>query len=61
MDDHDRRTRAIAPPDVEDVERGAGNLDLLALGGKGALQEKNTGLRDQRQNSERCHDNDRTH
>ena len=61
MDDHDRRPGAIAPPDVEDVERGADHLDLLALGGIAALQEKDTGLRDQRQNSQCCHDNYRTH
>jgi hypothetical protein len=61
MDDQDRRTRAVARPDVEDVERGAGNLDLLALGGIGALQDKDPGLRDQRQNSQCRHDNYRTH
>jgi hypothetical protein len=45
MDDHDRRTAAIVRPDVENVERGAGNLDLLALGGIAALQDSDTGLR----------------
>ncbi len=61
MDHHDRRSDRIAPPDVENVERGAGDLDRPALGGMGALQDKDTGPRDQRQNDQRRHGNYRNH
>ncbi len=57
MDHHDWRTGGIARPDIDDVECCAGDLDHLALRGIGALQGKDTGLRDQRQDRERRHDN----
>ena len=61
MDHHDRRAGGIARPDIEDVEACAGNLDHPALRRIGALQDKDTGLRDQRQNRQRRHDNDGYH
>jgi hypothetical protein len=58
MDHHDRRTGRIARPDIEDVQAGAGNLDHPALRGIGALQDEDTGPRDQRQDRQRRHDED---
>ena len=57
MQHHDRRTGRIARADIDDVERRAGDLDHPALRGIGALHGKNTGLRDQRQDRQRRHDN----
>ncbi len=57
MDHHDGRTGGIAWPDIDDMERRAGDLDQLALRRIGALQEKHAGLRDQRQHHQRRHDN----
>lgn len=45
-------------PDVENVEPAAGDLDHPALGGIEALQDKDTGLRDQRQDRQRRHEDD---
>jgi hypothetical protein len=61
MDNHDRWADRIARPDVEDIEGGATDFDLLTLGRIGALQDKDTGLRDERQNSQRRHDGYRYH
>ena len=58
MDHHDGRTGGIARPDVDDIECRAGDLDHLASRRIGALQGKNTGLRDQGQDCQRRHDND---
>ncbi len=58
MDHHNGRTGGIARPDVDDVERCAGDLDHPASCGIGVLQGKNTGLRDQGQDCQRRRDND---
>ena len=58
MDQHDSRTGRVARPDIDDVERRAGHLDHLALRGIDALQGQDTGLRDQRQDQQRRHEND---
>ena len=34
VDHHDRRTGGVARPEIDDVERRAGDLDRLALRGK---------------------------
>ena len=44
-------------PISSDVEGSAGHLDHAALRGIGALQGHHAGLRDQRQHSQRRHDN----
>ena len=56
MDHHDRRAAGIARPNIYDIELCTGDLDHLALRGIGALQGKDTGLRDQRQDRQRRHD-----
>jgi hypothetical protein len=61
MDHHDGGTDGIARADVHDVERCAGDLDHPALRGKSALQREHTGLRDQRESSQRRHHNDCYH
>ena len=61
MDHHNRRTGSIARADFDDVERCAGHLDHPALRGISALQDNDTGLRDQRQDQQRRHDNERDH
>jgi hypothetical protein len=58
MNHQDGRTGGVARPDIEDVEFGVRDLDHPALHRVGALEGKDTGLRRQRQNSQRCHDND---
>src|SRR3984893_5841109 len=61
MDHHDGRAGAIARAEVEDVQCCAVDLDRLALCGIEALHATHTGLRDQRKQCERCHDNDWYH
>src|SRR6266403_4741708 len=61
MDHYNRRTRGIARSNVDDVERCAGDLDQPASCGIGALQGKNTGLRDQGEDCQRRHDSDQNH
>ena len=56
MDHHDRWTGSVARPEIDDVEPGAGDLDHLALRGVCALQGKDPGLRYQRQDRQRRHD-----
>ncbi len=55
MDHHNRRAGGIPRPDVEHVEPAAGDLDHPALGGIKPLQDQHAGLRDQRQNHQRRH------
>ncbi len=54
MQHHDRQA-GIARPDIDDVERAAGNLDHAALRRVGALHGDDAGLRDQRQHRQRPH------
>jgi hypothetical protein len=61
MDQHDRRTRRIARPYINDVERRAGNLDHLTSRGIDTLHGHDTGLGDQRQHQQRNHENDWCH
>ena len=58
MDHHNGRTGGIARPDVDDVKCRAGDLDHPAPRRIGALQGKNTGLRDHGQDCQRRHDCD---
>jgi len=58
MEHHDRRPGGVARPELDDMQRGAGDLDHAALRRKTALQEQDTGLRDQRQHGQRRHDGD---
>ena len=55
MQHHDRQAGRVARPDIDDVERAAGNLDHAALRRVGALHEQHAGLRDQRQHRQRRH------
>ena len=61
VDHHHGRTGGIAWTDIDDVKRGPGNLDDPALQRIGALQDQDTGLRDQRQYNQRRHHNRRCH
>jgi hypothetical protein len=61
MDHHHGRTGGVARPDIDDMEFRAGDLDHPALRRIGALQGDHTGLRDQRQGSQRRHDNHERH
>ena len=57
MQHHDGGTGRIARADIDDMKGRAGNLDHPALGGMGPLRQPNPGLRDQRQDRQRRHDN----
>jgi hypothetical protein len=61
MDHHHGRANGVARPHIDHVECRAGNRDHLALRRIGALQGKDTGLRDQRQDRQRRQGNYRYH
>ncbi len=61
MQHHDRRTGGIARAEFDDVKAGACNLDHGTWRGMGPLHQQHAGLRDQRQNHQRSHDNHRHH
>ncbi len=53
VNQNDGRARGIPRPDIEHVERRAGNLDRLSPGGIKMLKDDDTGLRSQRQHHKR--------
>ena len=61
MDHDDRRQGGIARADINDVQGCPGDIDHPSLRGMGALQDNDTGLRDQRENNQRRHDNHQYH